>query len=100
MLVEYAYGYMLDLPFHGSDYTAFGQCRADVDLSTGHIWEIYIRDMTIVDVNGDDCVRAYSEGEYRWNELKFIADTIRHWIYVQCSNDIVKNAREHFNYGT
>lgn len=99
-MIEFPYGYAMDLYLNGSEYHAFGSCRADVDLDSGHIWEIYIRDMTIVDCVGNDFIRAYGEGEYDTNEMLFIADVIRHNIYVQCGSHIMDVARKANKYGT
>jgi hypothetical protein len=99
-MIEFPYGYAMDLYLNESEYHVFGTCRADVDLSAGRIWEIYIRDMTVVDCVGEDVLTAYDEGEYSSKEMQFIFDIVRSEIYNQCGSHIVKAARKSRNYGT
>lgn len=53
-MTDIDYNVSLDVSYYGSEYSFFGDTVCKVDPAKGILWDVFFKNLTIVDVNGDD----------------------------------------------
>lgn len=99
-MIQISGEFTVNINWYGSDYQITGTYQADVDAETNHIWELIIKSLTVIAIDGNV---VYENLDLYRNDLNIIDgfwfDFAVNYVLKLNRVNITNKAREEF-YGT